>query len=74
MEAVTNGYCRVIKEIVTRTNQLEEQISALSDAELAAKTQQFKQRLQEGSALDDLIPEAFAVVREAGRRVKYASF
>ena len=57
------------KKIVTRTNQLEDQVTALSDAELTAKTAEFKQRLQEGTELDDLIPEAFAVVREAGRRV-----
>ena len=41
----------------------------LSDAELKAKTEEFKKRLSEGETLDDLLPEAFAVVREAGKRV-----
>ena len=57
------------KKTVTHANQLEDQTAALNDAELAAKTEQFKQRLQEGATLDELIPEVFAVVREAGRRV-----
>lgn len=59
------------KKTVTHANQLEDQTAALNDAELAAKTEQFKQRLQEGTTLDELIPEAFAVVREAGRRVMH---
>jgi preprotein translocase subunit SecA len=50
-------------------NALEPQISALSDAELQAKTDEFKKRLVEGASLDDLMPEAFAVVREASKRV-----
>ncbi|MDH5183767.1 MAG: preprotein translocase subunit SecA [Gammaproteobacteria bacterium] len=53
---------------VSQINQLEEQISALSDAELKAKTVEFKQRLQAGEVLDELLPEAFAVVREGGKR------
>src|SRR5690606_11770116 len=43
--------------------------AALSDAELAAKTQEFRTRHADGTSLDDLLPEAFAVVREAGKRV-----
>jgi len=54
---------------VTEINLLEEEIQGLSDEELTGKTSEFKQRLEKGEALDDLLPEAFAVVREAGRRV-----
>lgn len=53
---------------VSQINALEEQFSALSDAELKAKTEDFKQRLAAGSTLDQLLPEAFAAVREAGQR------
>jgi len=49
-------------------NSFEPQIETLSDAELAAKTGAFKERLAQGETLDDLLPEAFAVVREASRR------
>ncbi len=54
---------------VEKINALEEETSALSDAELKAKTGEFQKRLQEGQTLDDLLPEAFAVVREASVRV-----
>ncbi len=54
---------------VLKINALEPQISALSEAELKAKTQQFKDRLAKGEPLDDLLEEAFAVVREAAKRV-----
>ncbi|MEH2350348.1 MAG: preprotein translocase subunit SecA [Nostoc sp.] len=54
---------------VTEINLLEEDIKVLSDEELKGKTVEFKQRLAKGEALDDLLPEAYAVVREAGRRV-----
>jgi preprotein translocase subunit SecA len=54
---------------VTEINLLEEEIKVLSDEELKGKTIEFKQRLAKGEALDDLLPEAYAVVREAGRRV-----
>ncbi|RME82756.1 MAG: preprotein translocase subunit SecA, partial [Zetaproteobacteria bacterium] len=57
-----------IRPIVARINELEEGMRKLSDAELAAKTAEFKQRLENGETLDDLLPEAFAVVREAARR------
>ncbi|VVC76333.1 Protein translocase subunit SecA [Aquicella siphonis] len=53
---------------VERINALEPQISSLSDEALRAKTGEFRQRLQGGEALDSLLPEAFAVVREAARR------
>ncbi|MBS4095287.1 MAG: preprotein translocase subunit SecA [Sulfuricella sp.] len=63
---------RLIKQYsstVRAINALEPQIAALSDAELRAKTDEFKQRHANGESLDDLLPEAFAVVREAGKRV-----
>ena len=56
-------------KIVTRINAHEEAMKALTDEELASKTGEFKQRLAGGSSLDELLPEAFAVVREAGNRV-----
>ncbi len=55
--------------IVTEVALLEEEIQSLSDEELRGKTTEFKQRLEQGETLDDLLPEAFAVVREAGKRV-----
>lgn len=63
---------RLLKQymgIVRRINALEAAISVLSDVELQAKTQEFKARLQAGSSLDDLLPETFAVCREAAKRV-----
>ncbi len=54
--------------IVRKTNAFEQSLQALSDAELAAKTPQFRDQLAAGKTLDDLLPEAFAVVREASRR------
>jgi preprotein translocase subunit SecA len=54
---------------VTEINLLEEEINVLSDDELKGKTVEFKQRFAKGETLDDLLPEAYAVVREAGRRV-----
>ena len=53
---------------VGRINALEAQTSALSDAELAARTGELRRRCQEGETLDQLLPEAFAVVREAAKR------
>lgn len=55
--------------IVRQINALEDNVSGLSDASLQAKTAEFKQRLADGETLDDLLPEVFAVVREASRRV-----
>ncbi|HET6615492.1 MAG TPA: preprotein translocase subunit SecA, partial [Dehalococcoidia bacterium] len=54
--------------LVEQINALEPDIEALSDEELAAKTPEFRTRLEEGEDIDDLLPEAFAVVREAARR------
>ena len=63
---------RLLKEYgkkVQQINSLEEAIKKLSDTALKAKTSEFKKRLSEGQKLDDLLVEAFAVVREASRRV-----
>lgn len=59
---------RQIQPRVDAINALEPEYQALSDAALAAKTEEFKVRLAEGETLDDLLPEAFAVVRETARR------
>ncbi len=58
-----------IKPIVDKINGFEETISKLSDSELRNKTNEFKKMLSEGKTLDDILPEAFAVVREAAKRV-----
>lgn len=57
------------RPLVQQVGELEKGMIALSDAELAAKTGEFKGRLEKGEDLDDLLPESFAVVREAARRV-----
>jgi preprotein translocase subunit SecA len=57
------------KPDVVEINLLEEDMQALSDDELRGKTAEFKRRLEQGETLDDLLVEAFAVVRETGRRV-----
>ena len=57
-----------LRRTVERVNALEPTVSALSDEALAAKTPEFKQRFADGETLDDLLPEAFAVVREAAKR------
>jgi preprotein translocase subunit SecA len=63
---------RLIKQyfqVVSTINSLEQTFAALTDAELRAKTEEFKQRVKNGETLDALLPEAFAVVREASKRV-----
>ena len=60
---------RKIKPLVDAIDNLRPQMMALSDAELQAKTPEFKKRLSEGETLDDILVEAFAVAREATRRV-----
>ena len=59
---------KAMQPIIAAINEMEPAVEQLSDAELAAKTQEFKERLAQGATLDDLLIEAFAVVREAGRR------
>lgn len=58
-----------IMPIVNKINSLEPETEALSDEELRAKTDEFRARLADGATLDDILPEAFAVVREASKRV-----
>ena len=58
-----------LRPIVAEVNALEPAIQALSAPQLRGKTEEFRQRLASGETLDDVLPEAFAVVREAGRRV-----
>src|SRR3954452_7123475 len=60
---------KAIRPLVAAINDLEPQLKQLSDADLAAKTVDFKQRVANGAKLDDILVEAFAVAREAGRRV-----
>src|SRR3954471_16598034 len=57
------------RRVVEQVSALEPQFEALDDDQLRAKTQEFKDRAAEGEALDDLLPEAFAVVREGSKRV-----
>ncbi len=58
-----------VRPLINKINGLEEEISKLSDSELRSKTDYFKKQLKEGKTLDDILPEAFAVVREASKRV-----
>ncbi|MDY6956350.1 MAG: preprotein translocase subunit SecA [Pseudomonadota bacterium] len=67
-----NSHQRTVKrlaKVVQKINALESELAALPDARLCAKTVEFRGRLAKGEALDALLPEAFAVVREAGKRV-----
>ncbi|MEN9784811.1 MAG: hypothetical protein RLZZ299_75, partial [Pseudomonadota bacterium] len=59
---------RGMQPVIARINDLEPGLQALSDEALRGKTGEFRQRLDNGASLDDLLPDAFAVVREAGRR------
>lgn len=58
-----------LKKILAKVKSFESEIAGLSDADLRKKTQEFKERLAVGETLDDLLPEAYAVVREADKRV-----
>ncbi|HEX4815960.1 MAG TPA: preprotein translocase subunit SecA [Nonomuraea sp.] len=60
---------RKLKRIADQVNSIEDDFTGMSDAELRAMTDEFKQRHADGESLDDLLPEAFATVREAARRV-----
>ncbi|MEE1296856.1 MAG: preprotein translocase subunit SecA, partial [Bifidobacterium sp.] len=71
-KALRMGEGRQIKRlenVAKEVNALEDRISALTDEELKAQTDKFKKRLADGETLDDLMPEAFATVREASKRV-----
>src|SRR4026209_2761382 len=58
-----------LRPLVAEINALEPSIQPLTDEQLRAKTAEFRQRIADGATIDDLLPEAFAVVREAGKRV-----
>ncbi|MGB5076374.1 MAG: preprotein translocase subunit SecA, partial [Sphingorhabdus sp.] len=62
-------YVKSIMKIVAKINALEDEIAALDDEDLKGKTQLFRDRLASGETLDDILPEAFATVREASKRV-----
>jgi preprotein translocase subunit SecA len=68
MRAGEGKILRELSKVVDQVNAFEPAISALSDEALRAKTDEFKSRFADGSTLDDLLPEAFAVVREAAKR------
>jgi preprotein translocase subunit SecA len=63
-----------LQVIVDEINSIESEMQKLSDAELKSKTSEFKKRYKEGESLDDLLPEAFAVVREASQRATDEGF
>ncbi|KHD46328.1 preprotein translocase subunit SecA [Streptococcus hongkongensis] len=63
------GEIRKLEKLAKKVEAYADQMEALSDSELQAKTPEFKQRYQNGESLEDLLPEAFAVVREASKRV-----
>ncbi|MSE19428.1 accessory Sec system translocase SecA2, partial [Pantoea agglomerans] len=60
---------RLVKKILKKVNSHAEEMSKLSDNQLKDKTKQFKKRLEKGETLDDILPEAFAAIREADKRV-----
>lgn len=60
---------KLLQPMVDRIDSLESQFETLTDEELTAKTDEFKMRFAAGETLDDLLPEAFAVVREGSKRV-----
>ena len=67
--SANDRYVSSLGKIVNQINALEEQIQALSDEELQAQTAKFRAQLEAGKSLDDILPEAFATVREASVRV-----
>jgi preprotein translocase subunit SecA len=66
--SANDRYVRSLQKIVDKINGFEPTISAMTDDELRGQTEIFRKRLADGADLDDLIPEAFATVREAARR------
>ncbi|MBM3155545.1 MAG: preprotein translocase subunit SecA, partial [Chloroflexi bacterium] len=71
LASLTDSNEKEIKRLqptINQINSLEPDFQKLSDAELRAKTGEFKSRLKDGETLDDLLPEAFAAVREAAKR------
>ncbi|MCI5108709.1 MAG: preprotein translocase subunit SecA [Candidatus Pacebacteria bacterium] len=68
LQSSSSSKIKKIEPIVNKINSLEGEVGALSDAELNAKTVEFRKRLSDGATLEDILPEAFAVVREASKR------
>ena len=68
-KSANDRYLKKYKKTIAKINALEPDFEKLSDAELQAKTTEFKSRLAAGESLNDLLPEAFATVREASKRV-----
>ena len=62
-------YLKQIQPLVNRINELEATVQPLDDQALAAKTVEFRERVEKGEPLDDLLPESFAVIREASKRI-----
>ncbi len=62
-------YLKQIQPLVNRINELEATVAPLDDQALAAKTVEFRERVEKGEPLDDLLPESFAVIREASKRI-----
>ena len=67
-KSANERYLKKFEKIIKKINSLEDEISALDDSKLANKTVEFRERLTRGETLKDLLPEAFAVVREAAKR------
>jgi preprotein translocase subunit SecA len=66
--SANDRYVKSLEHIVSSINEMEPQLAALSDDELRQRTAQFRQQLADGAELDDLLPDAFATVREAAKR------
>ncbi|HUC72097.1 MAG TPA: preprotein translocase subunit SecA [Stellaceae bacterium] len=66
--SANDRYVKSLGHIVAAVNEMEPQLEAVSDEELRARTTQFKQQLADGAELDDILPDAFATVREAAKR------
>ncbi len=62
------NYLKKFRPVVEKINSLEPKFESFSDEEINGKTQEFKERLEKGETIDDILPEAFALVREAGKR------
>ena len=66
--SANDRYVKSLGPIVSAINEIEPQLEAISDEELRARTQRFKEQLANGTELDDILVEAFATVREAAKR------
>ena len=66
--SANDRYVKSLGPIVAAINEIEPQLEAMSDDELCARTQRFKEQLADGTELDDLLIEAFATVREGAKR------